>query len=300
MTVPANPVPGPRLGSPVEVGVDRAAWARVRADLGEYGTALLYAHRRDLQPRLPSGEGLRRLLGPDWLRYLELADADVRDRYADSRTLIRSAAVELRGDPEALELAYGPGGRPYLRGHGHIDISLSHTGDLLVAGLTTRGLIGVDVERSDRELYGSGLGRHVCTPYETITLAALPEEQRNPRLVRLWTLKAAYGKAIGQGTRLRFTEFGFGPDGKPVRAQRPDGGPGTGDEWAFRSFPVGGDHCVSVAVYDAGWGLPCGPDVVAPLGADRGDGGDGWDGGDTLRGRPDEEPAAPYRTPYEP
>jgi 4'-phosphopantetheinyl transferase len=267
MTVPANPVPGPQVAPPVEVAADGTGWERVRADLRELGTAVLYAHRRDLRPRPDTPGGLRELLGRDWLRYLELADADVRERYADSRLLVRSAAEVLRGDPAALELAYGPTGRPYLRGHGHIDISVSHTGELLVVGLTTRGLIGVDAERADRELYGSGLGRHVCTPYETITLAALPEEQRNPRLVRLLTLKEAYGKAIGMGRGLRFTEFGFGPDGRPVRAQRPDGSPGTGDEWAFRTFPLADEHCVSVAVYDAGYALSGSTEPAALLGA---------------------------------
>ena len=31
-------------------------------------------------------------------------------------------------------------------------------------------------------------------------------------MVRLWTLKEAYSKALGQGLRFRFTEFGFGLD----------------------------------------------------------------------------------------
>jgi 4'-phosphopantetheinyl transferase len=252
MTVPANPVPGLPLAPPVEVGAGAAAWERVRDDLGDFGTALLYARRGDLRPPSATGEGLRGLLGRDWLRYLDLADTGAADRYTASRTLVRSAAEALRGDGDALELAYGPTGRPYLRGQGHIDVSLSHAGDLVVAGLTTQGLIGVDAERADRELYGSGFGRQLCTPYETITLAGLPDEERNPHLVRLLTLKEAYGKAIGRGTRLPFSDFGFGPDGKPVRAQRPDGSPGSGDEWTFRTFELPAGYCVSVAVYDAG------------------------------------------------
>ncbi|WP_225849432.1 4'-phosphopantetheinyl transferase superfamily protein [Streptomyces sp. HPF1205] len=282
MTVPAAPVPGLRLGPPVEVGADATACDRARADLSERGTALLYADRRDLRPPPGTGEDLRGLLGRDWPRYLDLAGAEVRDRYAVSRLLAGSVARVLRGDPDALEIAYGPTGRPYLRGYGHIDISLSRAGELLVVGLTTQGLIGVDAEHTGRELYGSELGRRVCTAYETITLAALPEEQRNPRLVRLLTLKAAYSKAIGQGTRLPFTEFGFGPDGRPMRARRPDGSPGSGDEWTFRTFPLTGGHCVSVAVYDAGDVPPGGTGPAAPLGADRGEGAEGPD--DTPHG----------------
>jgi 4'-phosphopantetheinyl transferase len=269
MTVPGNSTLGPPLGEPVEVGVRGVAWERVRADLTEYGSALIYARLADLQPEVPDGAELRGLLGRDWSRYLDLAHPDVRNRYATSRVLLKYAAgAVLRGDPDALELAYGPTGRPYLRGCDQIDISLSHTDDLLLVGLTTRGLIGVDAERIDRQMYGSGLGRHVCTPYELVTLASLTEEERNPSLVRLWTLKEAYSKAIGQGMQFRFTEFGFGPDGKPVRVQRPDGTAGTGDEWAFRTFLLDSGYCVSAAVYDAGFGHVQDTDITTMLDED--------------------------------
>ncbi|MCC9311475.1 4'-phosphopantetheinyl transferase superfamily protein, partial [Kitasatospora sp. RB6PN24] len=174
----------------------------------------------------------------------------------------------LDGDPNALELSYGPTGRPFLRGSDQVDISLSHTDDLLLVGITTRGLIGVDAERADRPMYQRGLGRHVCTPYELVTLAAQPEAERNPALVRLWTLKEAYGKAIGQSLRISFTEFGFGPDGRPVRVQRPDGSTGSGDEWGFHTFALDSGYYVSVAVYDPG------PVTTADLEARRGRGRD--------------------------
>ncbi|MDF9815626.1 4'-phosphopantetheinyl transferase superfamily protein [Streptomyces sp. SPB162] len=269
MTVPGNSTLGPPLGEPVEVGARGAAWDRVRADLTAYGTALIYAQLADLQPDLPEGDKLRALLGRDWSRYLDLAHPAVRGRYAASRILLKYAAgAVLNGDPDDLELAYGPTGRPYLRGCDQIDISLSHTEDLLLVGLTTRGLIGVDAERTDRQMYGSGLGRHVCTPYELVTLASLEQEQRNPSLVRLWTLKEAYSKAIGQGMQFRFSEFGFGPDGKPVRVQRPDGTAGTGSEWAFRTFLLDTGYCVSAAVYDAGFGAVLDTDITTMLDQD--------------------------------
>lgn len=269
MTAPGNSTLGPPLGEPVPVTPGSEAWDRVRADLACYGTALAFARLSELRLGLPEGDELRVLLGRDWSRFLDLSHRDVRDRYAASRVLLKSAAgAVLGGDPEALELAYGPTGRPYLRGCDQIDISLSHTDDLLLVGLTTRGLIGVDAERTDRPMYGSGLGRHVCTPYELVMLRSLPEEERNHSLVRLWTLKEAYSKAIGQGMHFRFTEFGFGPDGKPVRVQRPDGTIGTGREWAFRTFVLDSGYSVSTAVYDAGFGTLLDPDITTMLDQD--------------------------------
>ncbi|GAA2492812.1 MULTISPECIES: 4'-phosphopantetheinyl transferase family protein [Actinomycetes] len=270
MTAPQRSAIGPSLTVPVEVADFRdSAWQQVRRDLLESGSALLWARLSALGEQLPQDVALREVLGRDWSRYLELTHEDVRRRYAASRLLLKCAAgAVLRSDPEQLELAYGPTGRPYLRGYDQIDISLSHTADVLLVGLTTRGLIGVDAERVDRQMYGSGLGRHVCTPYELITLSMLDERERNPSLVRLWTLKEAYSKAIGQGMNFRFTEFGFGPDGRPVQVQRPDGTVGTGDEWGFRSFVIDDAYCVSAAVYDAGFGTTAQTDVATMLDQD--------------------------------
>ncbi|MEV7025570.1 4'-phosphopantetheinyl transferase superfamily protein [Kitasatospora sp. NPDC093558] len=256
MTAPGDSALGPPLGAPIRVGGGPdPAWDEAGRRLREDGTALVHAELAELLPGMPKDDELRRVLGRDWSRYLELAHADVRARYAASRVMLKTAASKvLGGDPAALELAYGPTGRPYLRGYDQIDISLSHTEGLLLVGLTRRGLIGVDAERADRPLYGNGLGRTVCTPFELVSLASLPEAERDAGLVRLWTLKEAYSKAIGQGMQFRFTDFGFGPDGKPVRVQRPDGTTGTGDEWAFRTFTLDSGYCVSAAVYDAGFG----------------------------------------------
>ncbi len=227
----------------------------MRADLEQHSVAVLHARLADWQPDQTGGPRLRALLGRDWERYLEMTHPDVRTRFAASRVLLKfAAAVALRVPPQVIELGYGPTGRPYLRGCDAVDISLSHTEDLLLIGLTTRGLIGVDAERADRPLYTRGLHRHVCTPHELGALSRLAPEERGPALVRLWTLKEAYSKAIGQGLRFRFTDFGFGPDGRLDRVLTPDGAPGTGVEWEFRTFSVDGGYAVSVAVSDTGLG----------------------------------------------
>jgi 4'-phosphopantetheinyl transferase len=251
---------------------DDADWSRLRADLRRHGTALVHGRLADWRLK-PGEEGLlHEVLGRDLPRYLSLRHADLRARYAASRRLLKQAAAAALGaSPADLELTYGPTGRPSLRGCDQIDISLSHTGDLLLVGLTTRGLIGVDAELASRPLYRGGLKRHVCTPQESRDLERLPQQDRNPSLVRLWTLKEAYSKAIGQGMAFRFTEFGFGPADKPVRVNRPDGRPGTGSEWFFRTYTVdvgGVTFVMSAAVHDAGLGRTLDTEVTTMLDAE--------------------------------
>ncbi|HXR71191.1 4'-phosphopantetheinyl transferase family protein [Actinocrinis sp.] len=242
------------FGELIRISGPDSAWDRVRADLGEHGVVLLYALLADWRPDRAGGPRLRALLGRDWARYLELTHPEVRVRFAASRVLLKFAAAAVLEVPaHVIELTYGPTGRPYLRGYDAVDISLSHTDELLLVGMTTRGVIGVDAERADRRLYGPGLGKHLCTPHELELLEQFPESERNDALVRLWTLKEAYSKAIGQGMQFRFTDFGFGA-GAPATVNLPDGQPGTGSEWMFRTYRVDEDYVVSVAVGDRGFG----------------------------------------------
>ncbi|MFF3062171.1 4'-phosphopantetheinyl transferase family protein [Streptomyces sp. NPDC057909] len=245
-------------------------WENVRENIEQHGTAVLYTWLDFWQLESRDESALRRLLGRDWARYVRFQNPVLRRQFAATRALLKNAAaVLLRVPPESVELSYGPSGRPYLRGFDQLDISLSHTEDLLLVGLTTSGLIGVDVERADRMLWGPGLGRQICTPHELRQLSALAEHERNQSLVRLWTLKEAYTKAIGQGMQFRFTEFGFAADSAQdatdVRALRPDGTPGTGDEWAFSTVALPEGFCMSTAVCNTGFGSPLDPAAATML-----------------------------------
>jgi 4'-phosphopantetheinyl transferase len=216
---------------------------------------LVYGRIPAWLPRRGDIERLRPLLGRDWDRYASLAQPRMRERFLVSRLLLRHvAAAALETAPHLVDLSYQPGGRPYVRGCDQIDVSLSHTEEMMVVGITRRGRIGVDVERADRRLAGTGCEPQACTPYEKQQLDAGGDGARNDILVRLWTLKEAYSKALGQGLRFRFTEFGFALQESGARLVRPDGTPTGGTEWTFGTFTVDERYVVSAAVYDAGFG----------------------------------------------
>ncbi|WP_324785327.1 4'-phosphopantetheinyl transferase family protein [Streptomyces sp. H51] len=217
---------------------------------------MLFARQDAWRPERAGLPRLRVLLGRDWERYLELTHPQVRGRFAASRVLLKfAAAAALRVPPESVEIGYGLTGRPFLRGYDGVRVSLSHTDGLLLVGLAADGAIGVDAEPAERVLYGPGLGRHLCTPYELERVEALPLVERNPAVLRLWTLKEAYSKALGLGLRFRFTDFGFAPDqAAPRTVLRPDGTPAPVGSWAFRTWSLGSRHTVAVAAEDAGFG----------------------------------------------
>jgi 4'-phosphopantetheinyl transferase len=227
-----------RITEPIHVSGRDGPWHRVRQDMELRGSAVVYTTWGEWLTTAVTAPALRHLLGRDWQRYRRTTDPVVRLRFVTSRMATKfTAAAALGTEAAELDLAYKIGGRPYLRGLDQIDVSLTHTDDLIAVGVSRNGRIGVDAEPAGRAMSFDLLHGQVCTPAERAELKRLP-------------LKEAYTKALGQGLRLGFTEFGFGVGG--VGLLTPDGRPVAGDEWAFATHRVLGRYLLSVACYDAG------------------------------------------------
>ncbi|MFI9744161.1 4'-phosphopantetheinyl transferase family protein [Streptomyces sp. NPDC052494] len=258
--------------APSRVGGPAGPWGNLLRDLEGSGFGMVHASLDEWRTQLPPEEERREILGRDWERYSKLAGTHLRERFFATRMLIRhTAAVALGTEPYSLELRYGLNGRVHLRGYDQIDVSLSHTADLLLCGITSLGVVGIDTEPATRRLSGQDVERLMCTEPERRRIARTPEAERNGRLLSLWTLKEAYSKALGQGLRFPFTEFGFrvdGDDGGGVGGggERGDGGERAGPgharleradgtlvedhTWRFATCPVPGGHVAAVALQD--------------------------------------------------
>ncbi|WP_241968119.1 4'-phosphopantetheinyl transferase superfamily protein [Streptomyces sp. ICBB 8177] len=240
------------LAEPISMPGIEGPWSKVRQSVSWTGHAVVHAYWQEWLPAALADPELRNLLGSrDWQRFSGLSDPEARSRFAASRLMVRYAAgAALHVPPDSVELAYKPGGRPYLRGCDQVDVSLSHTKDLMVVGLNRRGRIGVDTELADRRIQYTSVERQLCTPAERELLADLPEPARERELLRIWTLKEAYTKALGQGMRLGFNQFGFGADGTSLLT--PDGRQASRGEWSFGTFWLPDRYLVSVACQDSG------------------------------------------------
>ncbi|MFE2878201.1 4'-phosphopantetheinyl transferase family protein [Streptomyces roseus] len=258
-----------RITAPVHVTGPAGPWEAVREGMARRGNASVHTTWGEWLTAALAEPALRPLLGRDWQRYRHTTDPTIRFRFVASRLAVRyTAAAALGTDPAKLDLSYKPGGRPYLRGLDQIDLSLTHTDELIAVGISRNGRIGIDTEPADRRLAFSLLQNQVCTEAERAELAALPEAEQSAGMLRLWTLKEAYTKALGQGLRMGFSEFGFATRGATgatgatsgsgsghaadTGLLAPDGTPAAHGEWAFGTYPVLGRYLVSIACHDAG------------------------------------------------
>ncbi|MFE0733496.1 4'-phosphopantetheinyl transferase family protein [Streptomyces sp. NPDC058855] len=148
----------------------------------------------------------------DLARSRALRGAPLRHRFLASRLLLRRTLGAVSGrDPGTVTLARTALGRPYAPDLPELDFSLSHTGPLMAVAVLRGGRVGVDVERTGRAM--TTLEHRMCTPHERAALDArgLRGAARDRELLRLWTLKEAYVKALGTGLRHPLRRLGLDP-----------------------------------------------------------------------------------------
>lgn len=134
-----------------------------------------------------------------------------RRQFMVGHHLARCLAAELGGGEPALwQLWREPDGAPRLLApEPHmpgLSVSLSHSGDWVgcaIAGTSTGGTIGLDVETGEGNHNLPGLAKFIFSVEEHETWQALPEAQKADAFYTLWTLKEARGKFAGGGLRFR-------------------------------------------------------------------------------------------------
>ncbi len=193
---------------------------------------------------------------------LDLLDADERRRH---RTLLRDRDRALFLVAHALarivagrhvavpagEVGYVPSvanRKPRLCGPAaQLELSISHSGDLVVVAISRGIAIGVDVERV-KDGYEPSLAQSVLQPSEQRSLMTLDEADRRWGFCRYWTRKEAILKATGDG-------LGVSPELIAVTA--------PSSEPALVDWQAPGRPLAAVVLYD----LDGGPGYAASLAA---------------------------------
>lgn len=149
-----------------------------------------------------------------------------RTRYIAVRTLLRLAlSHRMRnsvagGDWRFSMNAYG---KPELcPDQANCSFSISHADGFSVVAIAPNTTVGIDAEKVDRERL-KHLPLECLSSNEQDRLNARPRDDRYYDFFRLWTLKEAYTKALGEGLSRDFGELEFNLDTTPdAPAEGPD------------------------------------------------------------------------------
>ena len=165
--------------------------------------AKLYALQ--ISPLLPENrwEALLPLLSPQRQQRIRACrhGAD-RARLAGAGWLLRYALSQEGIPVYAQQFTTSPDGKPMLV-NGSLDFSLSHSGEWVLCAVSAKR-VGVDVELPRCTL---ATARRFFAPEEVAMVEALPKTAQVDALLRLWTAKEAFTKALGTGLKQGLGSF---------------------------------------------------------------------------------------------
>lgn len=180
-----------------------------------------------------------------------------RHEFLLTRALVRTVLSRYADvAPQDWSFSAGPFGRPMLAGPDRklrLRFNLSNTMGLVACVVARDGLVGVDVENTERQGATVTLAERYFSAAEVAALHALPAEDQRRRFFELWTLKEAYIKARGLGLQvpLGWFSFLFPPD-DPIRLELD---PRLRDEprsWQFHQSQPTPHHLMAVALRQTG------------------------------------------------
>lgn len=181
---------------------------------------------------------------------------DRRDRVVARAVLRRLLAAIAQVDPRAWQFDSGSNGRPEIaapQAWRNIRFNVSHTAGLVAWAFCWNRDVGIDVESvvhapALHELSDS------FTWQEYARLAQTPEGDRAREIIRTWTLKEAFTKALGFGLGAPFGSFsisrGTGSDFHLSCSRDLEYSP---ESWRFLSRACGNNFVLSIAVREGGF-----------------------------------------------
>ncbi|MCO5258071.1 MAG: 4'-phosphopantetheinyl transferase superfamily protein [Lentimicrobium sp.] len=169
---------------------------------------------------------------PKFGRYAQVRDVQ-RSLLGEvlTRHLLRRVCGKL---PEDMVFTTGEKGKPEPAGFRGIHFNISHSGDWVVAALSSSA-VGVDVERMRKA--PEGVANRFFSEKEKAWLAAAGDEKEKAEIFfTLWTLKESFLKAIGTGLTRSLSTFTIVNDARGLFSLEDDSGSGRYylKNWPFR------------------------------------------------------------------
>ena len=121
----------------------------------------------------------------------------LKQRFVAARGNLREILAKyLACEPNEILFSYGDRGKPYVDG---VYFNLAHSQDLAIYAISSDREVGIDLEYIDLKCDVDAIAKNYFLPSEQKLIKGLSDRAKYLAFFRAWTLKEAYGKAIGQG-----------------------------------------------------------------------------------------------------
>ena len=192
-----------------------------------------------------------------------------RRQFVATRALARTVLSKYAAvAPGAWRFGAGQNGKPHVvqpRVKPPIFFNLANTHGLVVCAVSiAHELIGVDVERIDRETEIGDLAEKFFSGAEVRALGVLPAPEQRRGFFAFWTLKESYLKARGTGLALPLDQFSFRLDRQAIGVAFEEGCADQAADWKFALLGAP-EHIVAVAARTGGVPLSMRAARVTPL-----------------------------------
>lgn len=180
-----------------------------------------------------------------------------RQMFCATRVLVRCVLSEYCGvAPADWRFTTGPHGKPRVSAPDTTPVlhfNLANTKGLVVCAVSAaHELLGVDVERADRDPDALAIAERFFSSSESSAIGCLPVSRQRRRFFQYWTLKECYIKAHGWGLTVPLDQFSFGL-GEDKNQIAFESQLDTDQElWQFAMFDASPDHVLAVGANTGG------------------------------------------------
>jgi len=171
--------------------------------------------------------------------------------YLAARVVVRTVLSAYTDVPSAdLVFQQDSLGRPSLASpnDANLDFNVSHTDGVIMVGVAANGWIGIDVEDVSRDVGLDSLLPDFLTNDERNWVESARPTERAQRILRLWTLKEAWCKAVGLGMSAEFHKAAFRFQGEHLRSAQVTDATAGELTWIFHQIPVAERFLLAVAL----------------------------------------------------
>ncbi|MEH6309089.1 4'-phosphopantetheinyl transferase superfamily protein [Olivibacter sp. CPCC 100613] len=134
-------------------------------------------------------------------RYDSFINRNSADAFLVGRLLLNMGLLMNNSDIFQAIIHYGGSGKPYLE-HGPF-FNISHSGDMILCGMSNTCEIGIDIERKEQFDFNDFRSCFTAKEWECIENSTSPMD----KFFWIWTRKEAVIKADGRGLNLKLSKY---------------------------------------------------------------------------------------------